>query len=92
MGIFDPRTHSARAYFVRSGRMFMIAGAVVAIVTALAAPDTFGRVFGAGAAVLLIVRGALRFKKAGEVSAEATVEESLQGRQVAYTLHDPKSR
>lgn len=89
MSILEPKTHPAKRYFARIGRMFLIAAAVVLLVTVFAAPDTFGRVAGGLFTAMLLGRGLLLMKKVGKVSAEATVREVWHGRSVRYVLEEP---
>ena len=89
MGFLEPKTHPAKRYFARIGRMFLLAAAVVLLVTFFGAPDTFGRVAGGLFTSALLGRGLFFMRKVGRVSAKATVREVWHGRSVRYVLEDP---
>jgi hypothetical protein len=91
MGLFDPRSHGARDYFRRAGRMFLVAAAVVVAVTIFAAPDTFGRVAGALIALVITARALMMFRKARQVSPTALVHEQMGVRNVRYVVEDPEN-
>jgi hypothetical protein len=87
---------NARRYFRRSGLLLLFAAAVIAIIGALAAPDTLGRGFAAVFVLGALAAGALRLRKAYAVSPTAIVRETGDHRPgflfgVGYTVEDPNS-
>ena len=86
--MFGPKSYLARDYFRRAGRMFLIAAAVVVLVTIFAAPDTFGRVAGGLISLVILARAIWMFQKARKVSPTARVHEQLAGRNVRYVVED----
>ena len=82
-----PKPIPAKRYFRGSGILLVIAGALPTVGIFMA-PDTFGRVFAALMAVILVAGGVYRLRMARSVSDKAVVHETVEGRRVGYVLDE----